>query len=161
MTIQYGIYKNNIYTIDLVNGEIELTSHNPQDKIYSFKEYIDILGKEHPEILIKIVSETEISFAYKLEFKVLYKGEIFLPTAIGKFLLGNDSISIYSNNIEDMPRYGFDRIDKFIFEKEIALNDIDALIEYKVPILKFSDRDTEVNRINKENIREYISNLIE
>lgn len=69
------------------NKKIELTSHNPQDKIYGFKEYIDILGKEHPEILIKIVSETEISFAYKLEFKVLYKGGIFLPTAIGKFYL--------------------------------------------------------------------------
>ncbi|NLJ98942.1 MAG: hypothetical protein GX320_06735, partial [Tissierellia bacterium] len=58
-------------------------------------------------------------------------------------------------------KYGFIKKEQFIFDKNVFLDEIDALIEIKKPILKFSNLKEQKTTIKQKDIRNYISNIIE
>lgn len=50
---------------------------------------------------------------------------------------------------------------KFVFEKEVTLDEIDALIEIMKPILKFKNDKEIKTKIEKKDIIDYIKNVID
>ena len=158
---KYGLYKNKTYLLDIFNNVLELTSRESEDINNGFQEYIDVTGKKHNNIFTKEVSIDDIEFAYELEFKVVYKGIEFEPWAIGKFILENNQLSLFTDSPAVAEQYEFMKQEQFVFKKEIPLDDLDALIEIKKPILKFKDMNKVVTRIEKKDIRDYLENLIE
>ena len=158
---KYGLYKNKTYSLDIFNNVLELTSRESKDINNGFQEYIDVTGKKHNNIFTKEVSIDDIEFAYELEFKVVYTGIEFEPWAIRKFILENYQLSLFTDSPTVAEQYEFIKQEQFVFKKEIPLDDLDALIEIKKPILKFKDMNKVVTRIEKEDIRDYLKNLIE
>ena len=159
MSESYCKYKNKIFPLDIHSNTLELTSNESEDINNGFKEYIDVLGNKHSDILIKEVSLDEVEFAYELSYKVIYKGTEFNPWAIGKLIINKDEISLFTSNSEQANQYEFTKKEQFIFKKEVKLDEIEALIEIKKPILKFKYIKEEKIKIEKKDIRNYLKNL--
>ncbi|BBO00151.1 hypothetical protein [Sporolactobacillus terrae] len=51
------------------------------------------------------------------------------------------------------------KIEPFVFDKKIPLDEIDALIEMKKPILKFKDQKEERTKIEHQDIKAYLEKL--
>ena len=78
----------------------------------------------------------------------------------------NHTLIIISGSPSEMvaemaKKYGFTKKEQFIFDKDVSLDKIDALIEIKKPILKFSHLKDQKIKIEQKNIRDYLSNIIE
>jgi hypothetical protein len=155
----YGIFRNKVYKLDVYsNQQLELNSNNQNDKINGFTEYIDVLGNKHNDILVKSVNIDELELAYDIQINAVFKGEEFETYAMGRFSLEQNEISLFMHG-EDVEKYGFHKMEQFVFKKEVSLDDIEALVEIKKPILKFKGIVEERNIIPKNEIAEYIKNL--
>ncbi|WP_376847645.1 hypothetical protein [Camelliibacillus cellulosilyticus] len=64
-----------------------------------------------------------------------------------------------SRETKDMEDYGFEKREQFVFDKEVSLDDLDALVEIKTPILKFRGMPEERKVIPKSMIMEYIRKI--
>lgn len=126
-----------------------------------FSELIDLVGNIHNDIFIKEVDIDDVNIIYNLEYKVIYKGKEFVPWAIGKFILETDKIPLGTSDDNDAKNYGFKKMEQFVFKKEVLIDEVDALIEIKKPILKFKHIDEEVRKIDKKDIRSYLNNILE
>lgn len=156
----YGIFRNKVYKLDVYSSQqLELNSNNPNDKINGFTEYIDALGNKHNDLLVKSVNVDELELAYDIQINAIFKGEEFETYAIGRFSLEQNEISLFSMHGEDVEKYGFHKQEQFVFKKEVSLDDIEALVEMKKPILKFKGIAEERTIIPKNEIAEYIKNL--
>ncbi len=49
--------------------------------------------------------------------------------------------------------------EQFVFKENVCLDDIEALVEIKKPILKFHDLTLERRLIPKEKLREYLNQI--
>jgi hypothetical protein len=144
--------------LDINNNKIELTSNNIVNRNIGFQEYVDVLGNSHSDILIKNIDKEELEFAYELNYEVVYNNILFEPWAIGRFCVEQDRISLYTNDPEQAENYGFTKEAKFVYKKEVNLDEIEALIEIKVPILKFSYMKEERTKITQKSMRSYLLN---
>ena len=149
MSIAHCIYKGKNFLMDIYNNKVELTSSKKEDLNNGFKEYVDVLGNRHSDILVKEVSVDDLEFAYELNYKVIYKDIEFEPWCIGKHILKEEKISLFTSSSDLASLYGFNKEEQFVFKKELKLNDIEALIEIKIPILKFNQMKEERTRIEQ------------
>lgn len=149
MSKAHCIYKGKNFLMDIYNNKVELTSSKKEDLNNGFKEYVDVLGNRHSDILVKEVSVDDLEFAYELNYKVIYKDIEFEPWCIGKHILKEEKISLFTSSSDLASLYGFNKEDQFVFKKELKLNDIEALIEIKIPILKFNQMKEERTRIEQ------------
>lgn len=99
--------------------------------------------------------------AYELKYKIIYKGKKFVPWAVGKFILETNKIPLGTSDEKDAKNYKFEKMEQFVFKKEVQIDEVDALIEIKKPILKFQNMDEEFTRIEQKDIRSYLNNLFE
>ncbi len=53
MSKGYCIYKGKTFLFNVYNNVLELTSNKKEDKNNGFKEYVDVLGNMHSDILVK------------------------------------------------------------------------------------------------------------
>lgn len=149
MSKAHCIYKGKNFLMDIYNNKVELTSSKKEDLNNGFKEYVDVLGNRHSDILVKEVSVDDLEFAYELNYKVIYKDIEFEPWCIGKHILKEEKISLFTSSSDLASLYGFNKEEQFVFKKELKLNDIEALIEIKIPILKFNQMKEERTRIEQ------------
>lgn len=70
-------------------------------------------------------------------------------------------ITISTSDSDIAEKYGFIKKEQFVFDKNILLDEIDALIEIKKPILKFSNLKEQKIMIERKDIKNYLSNIIE
>ncbi|WP_066891392.1 hypothetical protein [Clostridium nigeriense] len=160
MSKEYCIYKGKKFLMNIYNNKVELTSSKKEDMNNGFKEYVDVLGNKHSDILVKEVSVDDLEFAYELNYKVIYNNIEFEPWCIGKHILNNEKISLFTSNSDLASLYGFNKEEQFVFKKELKLNDIEALIEIKIPILKFNHMKEERTRIEQKYIKKYLEDII-
>lgn len=160
MSKAYCIYKGKTFILDICNNTLELTSNKSEDVNNGFKEYVDVLGNRHSDILVKKVSTDDLEFAYELKYKVIYNNIEFEPWSIGKHILNEEKISLFTSNSDLASLYGFTKEEQFVFKKELKLNDIEALIEIKIPILKFNHMKEERTRIEQKYIKKYFEDII-
>ncbi|MGG0658426.1 hypothetical protein [Rummeliibacillus pycnus] len=156
MSKAYCIYKGKTFILDIYNNTLELISNKREDVNNGFKEYVDVLGNRQSDILVKEISVDDLEFAYELKYKVIYNNIEFEPWSIGKYILNEEKISLFTSNSDLASLYGFTKEEQFVFKKEIKLNDIEALIEIKIPILKFNHMKEERTRIEQMYIKKYL-----
>lgn len=152
------MYMGKVYQIEIKGKEaLQLYSKERSDKkLNGFTNYIDVLGKVQEDTFTKEVSIDDVDLAYYLKVNALYKGKEFETCGIGSFCLEDNSLVLSSRETKDMEDYGFEKQEQFVFDKEVSLDDLDALIEIKTPILKFRRMPEKRKLILKSMIKEYI-----
>lgn len=158
---QYAIYKGEIYKMRVVGNEVEIISNLNKSIKYGFKQLKFEQGFISKTIYVKRVPINELDNAYELKYRVIYKGIEFIPWAVGRFILDNDKILLGTNDEKIAVSYHFEKIEQFVFKKEVSLEEIDKLIEIKKTILKFKNSNEEITIIEKEDIRDYINRHFE
>ncbi|MDD9148963.1 hypothetical protein OYT88_10410 [Sporolactobacillus sp. CQH2019] len=149
----FAIYNNKEYEATIRNSKIRLKSRMED---VGFSELVDIAGNIHKDIYIKEVSDNKVELVYELNYKVIYKGMEFEPLAIGKFVLDQHYIMITTNDRDIAEKFQFEKKEPFVFDKQIPLNEIDALIEIKIPLLRFKNLGEERIRIESQDIKAYL-----
>lgn len=156
--MSYTIYQGRLYLSNIRNMKVRLRSRLAEE---GFTELIDLVGNIHNDVFIKEVNIEDVDIIYNLEYKVVYKGREFIPWAVGKFILETDKISLGTNDEKEARSYAFEKMEQFVFKKDVPIDELDALIEIKKPILKFQNMKEQFTRIEQKNIRNYINNLLE
>ena len=111
---------------------------------------------------MKEVSEEDLDFAYRTKYLVDYRGQTFETLAdIGKRLLGQRILYLYTEDHEAARRLGFDTYENGSFKKGIYLDEIERITEIKIPILKFKGMESTKTIIEKDQIIDYIMNMVE
>lgn len=88
-----------------------------------------------------------------------YKGKEFGPYSLGRHILDENEISLFSMDSNDVECFGFEKQEQFVFKKDVPLDDIEMIIEVKKPILIFEDLPESRKVIPRGEIRDYIMKL--
>lgn len=122
---------------------------------------VDLAGNIHKDIFIKEVDMNDVEIIYEIEYRVVYKGSEYKCLKVNSQTLDTNYITIYTSDSDIAEKYGFVKKEQFVFDKDMFLDEIDALIEIKKPILKFSNLKEQKITISSKDIRSYLSNIIE
>lgn len=153
---KYATYNNKNYSVNIRNDMFRLESKKRES---GFKELIDLGGNIHPDIFIKEVSLDEIEYLFELKYKIIYKGKQYDPFAIGDLVIDSGEITIFSSDYEDYESNGFIKVEQFVFKKQVSIDEIDAIVEVKEPILEFNKFPKERKVIPGIQIEKYLSNF--
>lgn len=159
---RFCVYRNKSYKFDIDDYDentFELISNNIEDFESGFIKYVDELGSVHSNILVKKVTVDEIELIYELQVNAIYKGKEFETYAVGPFCLEKNSLALFSMKPSDMDDFGFEKQEQFVFKKDIGLNDVEALIEIKRPILLYEGYPVSRRLIPNHLIKEYLHDL--
>ena len=154
----YAVYKNKIYLANIRQSKVRLKSRSAEP---GFNELVDLAGNIHKDIFIKEVDINDVDIIYEIEYIVLYRGSEYKCLKVNSQTLDVNYITIYTSDSDIAEKYGFIKKEQFIFDKNVFLDEIDALIEIKKPILKFSNLKEQKTTIKQKDIRNYLSNIIE
>ena len=154
----YAIYNNKVYIANVRNMKVRLKTRIPEQ---GFKELVDLAGNIHKDIFIKEVEMDEVAVIYELQYKVIYKGKEFEVFSSEKYMLEYNQVILYTKEFNIAEKYGFKKKEQFVYDKDVQLNDIEALIKIKRPILKFNNIQEEKTRIEQKVIKNYLKNIIE
>jgi len=157
----YAIYNKNIYKLNILKNSFEIYSESKDKVDSSFKEIKIQQGFFSKSIYSKEIKITDIELAYELKYKVIFKGSEYECLKVNSQTLDVNYITIYTSDSDIAEKYGFIKKEQFIFDKNVFLDEIDALIEIKKPILKFSNLKEQKTTIKQKDIRNYLSNIIE
>ena len=102
-----------------------------------------------------------IDIIYEIEYRVLYKRREYECLKVNSKTLDVNYIIIFTSDLDIAEKYGFIKKEQFIYDKDIYLDEIDALIEINKPILKFSYLKEQKIKIDPKDIMDYLSNIIE
>ncbi|MEM5768622.1 MAG: hypothetical protein AAGU32_10110 [Bacillota bacterium] len=156
--MQYAIYQNQCYRINARDGKIRLLS---SEKRQGFVNVI-VEGVKQDNLFVKEVSEDDLDFAYRTKYLVDYQDQTFeILSGIGKRLLNDDVVILFTDIPAIAKEYGFRHYDNISFQKDIHLGEIDRITEIKIPILRFKGVESTRTIIEKDQIMDYIMNLIE
>ena len=154
----YAIYKNKVYLANVRDLKVRLKTRMIEP---GFNELVDLAGNIHKDIFIKEVDINNVDVIYEVDYRVLYKGNEYKCLKVSKNNLDINYITIYTSDSDIAQKYGFIKKEQFIFDKNVFLDEIDALIEIKKPILKFSNLKEQKIIIKQEDIKDYLSKIIE
>ena len=154
--MHYAIYQNQCYRINARNV-IRLLS--PEKK----QGFVNVIveGVKQDNLFVKEVPEDDLDFAYRTKYLVDYQGQIFeILSDIDKLLLEDDEVILFTDDPSIAKSYGFRAYDNISFQKSIHLDEVDRVTEIKIPILRFKDMEPTETIIEKDQIMDYIINLI-
>ena len=154
----YAIYKNKVYLANVRELKIRLKTRIDE---LGFNELVDLAGNIHKDIFIKEVDINNVDIIYEVDYRVLYKGNEYKCLKVAKETLDINYITIYTSDSDIADHYEFIKKEQFIFDKNVSLDEIDALIEIKKPILKFNYLKEERTKIEQRDIKDYLSRIIE
>ena len=154
----YAIYRNKVYLANVRGAKVRLKTRILEQ---GFSELIDLAGNVHKDIFIKEVDINEVDNLYEMNYRVLYKGNEYKCLKVNSETLDINYITIYTSDSDIAHKYGFVKKEQFIFDKDVSLDEIDALIEIKKSILNFSNLGEEKIKIEQKDIRDYLLNIIE
>ena len=157
----YAIHNNKIYKLNISEDNIEIFTKSKDKVNSSFKEVKIQQGFLSSTIYTKEINITDIELAYELRYKVVYKGNEYDCLKIDSETLDINYITIYTSDFEIAEKFGFIKKEQFIYDKNVPLDEIDALVEIKKPILKFSDLEEQKIIIDQTNVRAYLATMIE
>ncbi|SDZ50617.1 hypothetical protein SAMN05421736_11534 [Evansella caseinilytica] len=128
----FAVYKNKTYKVSNINGNIiRLVS---QDKIdlnndFNEKKYpSNIQNKDSlPKLFIKEVKRAEIDEIYEIDYDAKYKGKVYSLS----FNKQNSEFWLGTNDAELARKYGFERTDKYYYEKRVELTEIEIIKKKK------------------------------
>ncbi|KOF56262.1 hypothetical protein AGR56_05200 [Clostridium sp. DMHC 10] len=149
----YAIYKNKVYLANVRESKIRLKTR--------INELVDLAGNVHKDIFIKEVDINNVEIIYEVDYRVLYKGNEYKCLKVAKETLDINYITIYTSDSDIAAKYEFIKKEQFIFDKDVSLDEIDALIEIKKPILKFNCLKEQRTKIEQKDIKDYLSKIIE
>lgn len=151
----YGVFKNNLYRIsDNQNGKIDLISDKKEN---GFHEYVNIIGEKNNKLFVKLISENDLEDAYELWQDVIYKGERFELVNYVETLLDGEPVTIATSDAAKAKKFGFTHVDHAVYEKEIPISDIEAIIEIKEPLYQFEEtKATTTRTIPRDEIMDYV-----
>ena len=147
--------------LNILERNFEIYSELKEKVDSSFKEIKIQQGFFKRIIYTKEIEISDIELAYELEYKAIYKGSEYECLKVNSQTLDVNYITISTSDSDIAKKYGFIKKEQFIFDKNVFLDEIDALIEIKKPILKFSNLKEQKITINQKDIRNYLSNIIE
>ncbi|MGE7595282.1 hypothetical protein ACQKM1_19015 [Peribacillus frigoritolerans] len=153
--MKYAIYNHKDYLLNIRNDRLRLRTHVPEQ---GFREVFDQTGNE-TNLFIKDVTKEEVDLVYELKFLVAYKGKEFEPYSLGRHILDENEISLFSMDSNDVDCYEFEKQEQFVFKKDVPLNDIESIIEVKKPLLIFEDLPESRKVIPRGEVRDYIMKL--
>ncbi|WP_057913941.1 hypothetical protein [Peribacillus muralis] len=153
--MKYAIYNLKDYRLNIRNDRLRLRTYEPEQ---GFRELFDETGNK-TNLFIKDVTKEEVDLVFELKFLVAYKGKEFEPYSLGRHILDENEISLFSMDSNDVDCYEFEKQEQFVFKKDVPLNDIESIIEVKKPLLIFEDLPECRKVIPRGEIREYIKKL--
>lgn len=137
----YAVYKGQIYRVSELDGtSVRLVSDDKTTLSLGFnlripdKKYFEdpkYKGFHFPDVYIKIVQKKELEDLYRINYYVEYEGLSFQIVTTNSL---RKTVTIGTNNAEIADRYDFIRPDKYYFEKELSLNDV-QVVEEKIDLL--------------------------
>ena len=154
----FADYKDKIYLANIRQSKVRLKT---RIKEQGFNELVDLASNIHKDIFIKEVDINDVDRIYEIEYRVLYKGSEYKCLKVSKETLDINYITIYTSDFSIAEKYGFIKKEQFIYDKDVLLDEIDALVEIKKPILNFSYLKEQKKIINQKNVRDYLATLIE
>lgn len=157
----YAIYNKKIYKLNILESSLEIFSEIKDRVDSSFKEIRIQQGFFSRIIYTKEIKITDIDLAYELKYKAIFKGSEYECLKVNSETLDVNYITISTSDSDIAEKYGFIKKEQFVFDKNILLDEIDALIEIKKPILKFSNLKEQKIIISQKDIKNYLSNIIE
>lgn len=154
----YAIYKNKVYLANVRESKIRLKTRIAE---LGFNELVDLAGNVHKDIFIKEVDMNNVDMIYEVDYRVLYKRNEYKCLKVAKETLDINYITIYTSDSDIAAQYEFIKKEQFIFDKDVSLDEIDALVEIKKPILKFNYLKEKRTIIEQKDIKDYLSKIIE
>ena len=157
----YAIYKKRKYKLNMSEGKLEIFTKLIDQVDPSFKVVKMQQGFFTTVVYIKEIKITDIELAYELNYRVRFKGMEFDCLKVDSETLDTNYITIFTSDSNIAERYRFLKKEPFIYEKNVLLDEIDALVEIKKPILNFSYLKEQKIMINQKNLRNYLATIIE
>lgn len=154
----FANYKDKIYLANIRQSKVRLKT---RIKEQGFNELVDLAGNIHKDIFIKEVDINDVDRIYEIEYRVLYKGSEYKCLKVSKETLDINYLTIYTSDSTIAEKYGFIEKEQFIYDKDVLLDEIDALVEIKKPILNFSYLKEQKKIINQKDVRDYLATIIE
>lgn len=124
----FAKYKNKIFRVSNIDGDnIRLVSEDLADLNNGFKEKLYSVNIKDstnlPSLYIKEVKKEEIDEIFEVDYKARQKGNIFnlsFNAAGSQFRLGTTNSELAKQN-------GFERTDKYYYEKIVTQDEIEVL----------------------------------
>ena len=157
----YAIHNKNIYKLNISEDSLEIFTKSINKVDSSFKEVKIQQGFFLSNIYTKEIKITDIELAYELKYKVIFKGIEYDCLKVDSETLDINYITIYTSDSDIAEKYGFIKKEQFIYDKNVLLDEIDALVEIKKPILNFSNLKEQKIIIDQKNLRNYLETIIE
>jgi len=154
----FADYKDKIYLANIRQSKVRLKT---RIKEQGFNELVDLASNIHKDIFIKEVDINDVDRIYEIEYRVLYKGSEYKCLKVSKETLDINYITIYTSDFSIAEKYGFIKKEQFIYDKDVLLDEIDALVEIKKPILNFSYLKEQKKIIEQKDVRDYLATIIE
>jgi len=150
----YCLYKNKKYSYEYEEDMIKLISH---EKEKDFENYVDMMGNVADNLFSKLVSPDELDLICSEEHEFKYKDKYFVSArSINKEMAEKNSVILLTLNENTAKKFNFKKIEQFVFEKEVSLNDITELLITRRPLPPFEDREIERIVIPQNRIKKYI-----
>ncbi|WP_026692775.1 hypothetical protein [Peribacillus kribbensis] len=124
----FAKYTSKIFRVSNIDGDsIRLVSENQADLNNGFKEKIYPSSYKDsanlPRLYIKEIKKAELDELYEVDYKARYKGNIYnlsFNKAGSQFRLGTTDAELAKQN-------GFERTDKYYYEKVVDQDEIEIL----------------------------------
>ncbi|WP_053218443.1 hypothetical protein [Virgibacillus senegalensis] len=125
---RFAKYKNKIFRVSNINGDnIRLVSEDLADLNNGFKEKVysgNIKDSTNlPRLYIKEVKKKEIDEIFEVDYKARHKGHIFNLS----FNASGSQFRLGTTNAELAKQNGFERTDKYYYEKIVTQDEIEVL----------------------------------
>ena len=155
----YCLYKNKRYLAEMKKNKVEISSNC---KYRGFVEYVDVLGRVHNDLFIRMLDMDEVDIIYKEDVFIKYKDVYFQLFAdkIFKQDVLDDSYMIWTSSEQLAHDYVFEKKEQFVFIKFITREEIEAVKIVKKPILDFKDQETSEEILEGDTLDKWLSELL-
>lgn len=156
--MSYGKYKEKIYRLsESKEGKLYLFSWENNDGFIQVPKVTDYKGILHSGRFKKEIAENELDDAYELGCKVIYKGREFDVSSSMANIIKTNKLVIGTLDYPLTEELGgFERVDKYYYEKEVSFDEIDKFLEVKKPLFHFINAKSVTTReIPKDEIIKY------
>lgn len=155
----YCLYKEKKYEAEIKKNKIEITS-NCKDE--GFVEYVDVLGRAHNDLFVKMLDIDAVDIIYKEDVYIKHKEEYFQLFAdkIIKSAVLENSYMIWTSSEQLAHEYVFQKKEQFVFIKFITREEIEAIKIVKRPILDFEDKETVEEVLEGDALDKWLAELL-
>jgi hypothetical protein len=157
--MSYGIYNSKIYRLSKSKeGKLYLFSWENDDGFIQVQKVYDYNGILHSGRFKKEINANDLEDAYKLDCKVIYKGSEFDISSSMSDIINTNKLIIGTLDYPLTEELGgFERVDKYYYEKEVSFDEIDKFLEVKKPLFHFKNTyNVTTKEIPKEEIMDYV-----